>query len=475
MTIKNINITKSIEQAQRLLDSDAKMSDEVRAVLNLMIVVVTLLIEKLGLNSSNSSQPPSTDPNRKKKKKTRSNRKPGGQKGRKGVNLKQVEDPDIIETIEIDRTTIPAGDYREEGFEKRQVFDITISRTVTEYQAQVLVSSRGKRFVAPFPEGVSRPAQYGSGLKAHAVYMSMFQLLPYDRIRDYFADQGGVPVSAGSLVNFNQEACDRLEEFEEIVREKLIDASHAHVDETGINIDGKRRWLHCVSSLDWTLYYPHEKRGGEAIRDMGVLENFRGVLCHDHWKPYFQLNCLHALCNAHHLRELELAWDTDKYKWAKNMQLLLCEINDALTEAGGVLSADSQKAFRKRYRSLLTRADRECPAPKNDPTKRGRTKRSKSRNLLERLRDYEEETLRFMSDPDVAFTNNLGENDIRMTKVQQKISGCFRSMNGAETFCRIRSYLSTCRKQGMLPTEALNLLFKGDLPEFITHHQNGGE
>ena len=475
MTIKNINITKSIEQAQRLLDSDAKMSAEVRAVLNLMIVVVTLLIEKLGLNSSNSSKPPSLDPNRKKKMKKGKGRKPGGQKGRKGINLEQVNDPDVVETIEIDRRSIPAGDYKEAGFEKRQVFDIVISSIVTEYQAQILVDSTGRRFVACFPEGVTRPTQYGSGIKAHAVYMSMFQLIPYDRIRDYFADQCNTPVSAGSLVNFNQEAYDLLEEFEKIVRDNLIAASHAHADETGINIEGKRRWLHCVSNLEWTLYYPHLKRGGEAIKEIGVLEHFRGTLCHDHWKPYFQLNCLHALCNAHHLRELELAWETDKYKWAKNMQSLLCEINEAATDAGGLLSMTAQKRFLRRYRGLLTRGDRECPAPDEDTRKRGRAKRSKSRNLLERLRNFEEETLRFMGDRDVAFSNNLGENDIRMTKVQQKISGCFRSMDGAKTFCRVRSYLSTCRKKGMLPTEALNLLFLGKLPEFITQPAKGGE
>jgi len=458
LTINKINITDAIEQAQSLLKSDTKMSSEVRAVLNLMIVVVNLLIEKVGLNSKNSSKPPSTDPNRKKQNKKAGNgRKPGGQKGRKGANLKQAEDPDVIEVIEIDRRTIPPGDYKEAGFEKRQIFDIVISRIVTEYQAQILVDSKGKRFVAPFPHDVSRPAQYGPGIKSHAVYMSMFQLLPYDRIRDYFADQCEIPVSAGSLVNFNQEAFDRLEEFEKIARARLIDASHAHVDETGINIGGKRRWLHCVSNLDWTLYFPHEKRGSEAIKDMGVLEYFQGVLCHDHWKPYFKIDCLHALCNAHHLRELELAWETDKYKWAKNMQRLLCEINDAVTDAGGVLPNDSQKAFLE------------------GTTKRGRTKRSKSRNLLERLRDFEEETLRFMTDPNVPFTNNLGENDIRMTKVQQKISGCFRAMVGAKYFCRIRSYLSTCRKQGMEPTTALKKLFQGNLPEFISYPAKGGE
>lgn len=203
---------------------------------------------------------------------------------------------------------------------------------------------------------------------------------------------------------------------------------------------------------------------------MGILGNFSGTLCHDHWKPYFHYTCLHSLCNAHHLRELERAWEQDGQKWAKKMQMLLLEIDAAVEKAGGSVSDQVARKFRSRYRSLLTRADRECPppTPKTGPKKRGRVPKSKSRNLLERLRDYETETLRFMTDNRIPFTNNQGENDIRMTKVQQKISGCFRSFEGAQIFCRVRSYLSTCRKNGVQPTRALQLLFAGQLPKFLT-------
>lgn len=305
--------------------------------------------------------------------------------------------------------------------------------------------------------------------------MSGQQLIPYDRVRDYFSDQCRLPISAGSLANFNKEAFDRLEDFEAIARQNLINAKVAHVDETGINIDGKRLWLHCVSSLTWTLFFPHVKRGGDAMEAMGILKFFTGVLCHDHWKPYFTFNCLHALCNAHHLRELEWAWEHDGQKWAKNMQKLLLEIYDAVEKAGGCLDEQRQKKYLRRYRGLLTRADKECPPPKADPSRGGRLKKTKSRNLLERLRKFEEEVLRFMTDELVPFTNNQGENDIRMTKLQQKISGCFRSMEGAAIFCRVRSYLSTCRKNSIQPTEALNLLFQGKLPEFMTKSLQGGE
>jgi len=177
------------------------------------------------------------------------------------------------------------------------------------------------------------------------------------------------------------------------------------------------------------------------MNEIGILPSFLGTLCHDHWKPYFQYPCAHSLCNRHHLRELTRAYEQDCQKWAEKMRVLLLAINEDVEKNGGVLSKSDSKKWRKKYRSLLLEADIECPPP-NEPKqkKRGRTKRTKARNLLERLRDHEDDVLRFMDVIDVPFTNNQGERDIRMTKVQQKISGCFRSMDGAETFCRIRSY-----------------------------------
>jgi transposase len=249
----------------------------------------------------------------------------------------------------------------------------------------------------------------------------------------------------------------------------LIASDLAHADETGINIGGKRRWLHCVSNDYWTAYCPHEKRGTDAMDDMGILSKFKGILCHDHWKPYYKIDCTHALCNAHHLRELTRAWEQDEQQWARKMKDLLETINLKATEAGGALDAQESQKYRLKYRALIKKGEIECPEPIKPRKKgqRGRIKKSKSRNLLERLRDYEQDTLRFMDNESVPFSNNLGENDIRMTKVQQKISGCFRSMDGANIFCRVRGYLSTCRKQGVKSSHALDLLFNGKLPDFL--------
>jgi len=208
-----------------------------------------------------------------------------------------------------------------------------------------------------------------------------------------------------------------------------------------------------------------KKRGATQ---WGILPQFKGILCHDHWKPYYKYDCTHALCNAHHLRELERAWEQNEQKWVERIKSLLEEINQKVLDSGGSLSVDESRKFREKYREILKQADIECPEPSpKEKRNRGRAKKSQSRNLLERLRNFEDDVLRFMDVDYVPFTNNLGESDIRMTKVQQKISGCFRSIIGAQIFCRIRGYLSTCRKHGVSASHALECLFKGKMPEFL--------
>ncbi len=469
MKIESIDIEETIEKTRALIGQDEQMSVATKSMFEVLILLISLLANRLNLNSTNSSKPPSSDPNRKKQPKRKIGKKPGGQKGHVGTTLKKVDDPDIIEPIKVDRSKLPSGRYRQVDIETRQVFDIDISRVVTEYRAEVLEDDKGNRFVAAFPQGVTKAVQYGTGLKAHAVYMSQFQLIPYNRIQDYFADQLHIPVSEGSIFNFNKQAFHALAQFENQVKDEIIASAVAHADETGINMGGDRHWLHCVSNEFWTLYYPHEKRGMDAFDAMGVLPGFKGILCHDHWKPYFKLDCTHALCNAHHLRELIRAWEQDGQQWAQDLKNLLEKINSRVNAAGGALNAQQAGKYRSQYRKLIKQGEIECPEPTRPKKKgkRGRIKKSKSRNLLERLRDFENETLRFMENELVAFSNNLGENDIRMTKVQQKISGCFRSIEGAKIFCRIRSYLSTCRKQGVKSSYALELLFNGKLPEFM--------
>ena len=469
MTIQSIDIDATLKKVKTLLVEEKELSPTMRSMVELLVLLVTLLANSLNLDSSNSSNPPSSDPNRKKVRKAKGGRNAGGQKGRVGVTLQKVDDPDEIEVIRLDRRKLPPGKYKDMGYESRQVFDIDISRVVTEYQAQILEDSKGNRFVAPFPEEVTKAVQYGKSVKAHSVYMSQFQLIPYNRVQDYFKEQLQIPISSGSIYNFNQEAYDLLEVFEGKVKSKLAESVLMHVDETSINIDGNRYWLHCTSNDLWTSFFPHEKRGAVATEAIGILPKFTGILCHDHWKPYYTYKCVHSLCNAHHLRELTRAWEQDNQKWARRMKALLEDMNHAVNGAGGQLSRVESKIYRNKYMAILEKAEAECPPPNETQRngKRGRIKRTKARNLLERLRDYEDDVLRFLDNRIVPFTNNLGENDIRMTKVQQKISGCFRSMDGAKIFCRVRSYLSTCRKHDVNTSKALDLLFQGKLPDFV--------
>ncbi|GFO73983.1 transposase, IS66 family [Bathymodiolus platifrons methanotrophic gill symbiont] len=467
MKIDFIDVDSAISHAKQLLETERDISPALKSALEVILLLVTVLLNRVTLNSKNSSKPPASDPNRKKGNRKKSDKPSGGQKSHVGTTLQKIDAPDEIEIITIDRRTLPKGRYTEDGFETRQVFDIDISRVVTEYQAQRLINEKGQCFIAPFPDEVTKAAQYGNGIKAHVVYLSQYQLLPYNRIQEYFADQLGMPISEGSIYNFNELAYEKLAGFETISKEHLVESPCIHADETGININGKRHWLHGTSNDQWTHFFPHAKRGTEAMNDIGILPHFHGILCHDHWKPYYKYDCTHSLCNAHHLRELTRAWEQDKQEWALEMKRLLEKMNDAVNEAGGMLLHKEAEKWKVQYRELLGKAEIECPPPdKPKEVKRGRIKRSKARNLLERLINYEEDVLRFMTNTWVPFTNNAAENSIRMTKVQQKISGCFRSTKGAEIFCRVRGYLSTCRKQGLSATQAMTLVFEGKLPEF---------
>lgn len=470
MKIENIEINKTIEKARSQLIADKTISPSLRSTFELLILLLTILVKRMRINSKNSSKPPSQDPNRTRRirKDKGTKRKPGAQPGHDGSTLEKIDNPDEIEEILIDRRTIPAGEYNQIGFETRQVFDIKVTAKVTEYRAEILEDINGNQFVAKFPEEAITAAQYGNEVKSQSVYMSQFQLIPLARVTDYFKDQINLPLSKGSVSNFNMDAYNRLEYFEAWAKKQLLNAPFNHADETGINISGKRHWLHTLSNSFITQYHADEKRGKQGMDRMGVLPSYKGILCHDHWSPYYQYACVHALCNAHHLRELTFAWEEDNQQWAKKLHDLLIKMNDAIKKSdSGILPENEAAKYEKKYQSILEAGKIECPLAVKKTATRGRQKQSKSRNLLDRLINYQDDTLRFIKEDVVSFTNNQGENDLRMTKVQQKISGCFRSMMGAKIFCRIRGYLVTCRKNGVSPTDALRLLFNGKLPDFV--------
>jgi transposase len=473
MKFDKLSINETLNKAEDALKNEAGLSLSLKSIIELLILIIRMLTGKLNKNSSNSSIPPAVDKKRKRgSNKSKSNKKPGGQNGHDGFRLEKSDNPDKIKTIEIDKRTLPKGKYRDVGFDARQVIDFEITTIIIEYRAQVLEDTFGKQFVAQFPDFVTRDVQYGYRIKSNAVYLSQFQMIPYARIQDYFSEKMNIPISAGSIFNFNKEAYEFLEKFETIVKSELIQSAVLNADETGVNVNKQTIWLHCASNSLWSYFFPHERRGTDAMNAIGILSNFTGTLVHDHWKPYYTYSCLHALCNAHHIRELEYAAVEDKQVWAANMQTLLLEINEAIkTTDTGALTKNLCTRYGRKYDQIISDGEIECPLSEiplvNGKKKRGRVKKSKSRNLLERLRDYKEDTLRFMRDPLVPFTNNAGENDLRMTKVQQKVSGCFRSMEGAKIFCRIRSYILTCQKHEVKITDALELLFQRKMPKFI--------
>ena len=284
-------------------------------------------------------------------------------------------------------------------------------------------------------------------------------------------------MSAGSIYNFNKEVYERLAPFEDWVKRELSKALLLHADETGINIGGKRKWLHVVCSATLTLLMPHEKRGGEAMAAMGVLPEYTGTLVHDHWKPYYQLPCYHALCNAHHLRELQFILEQYQQPWAQRMSQLLVAIKTEVETAPPEHTSLSQKRlshFEQRYDKLIAQGLKANPSPDNPPPKkRGRKKQSPPKNLLDRLQNHKSHVLAFMADFRVPFDNNLAERDVRMVKIKQKVSGSFRTFAGAETFCAIRSYISTVRKQNLNVINAIHNALMGN--PFIPYAYQGTE
>ena len=444
---------------------------------------VKLLEDQLAKNSRNSSKPPSTDGFKKpapKSLRQKSARASGGQPGHTGQTLAMVEKPDRIEPHRVERC---AGCDRSlayrpaEAIEKRQVHDLPHMRLiVTEHQAEMKRCSCGHLNKAAFPEGVNAPVQYGPGVKAAAVYLKNYQLLPYERTCELLGDFFGCPISEGTLANLMGECHARLEQPVQQIKEQIAQAPVAQFDESGSRVEKKLWWLHAASTAHATYYDIHPKRGAEALEAIGILPDFGGRAVHDFWKPYFNYSCAHGLCNAHHLRELIFVHEQHQQDWAETMIDCLLDIQKAVALAKPTtehLTKARIRDFEARYQCILDEGYAANPlsaSPASAGKKRGRRKKTKPRNLLERLDEHRLEALAFMYDFRLPFDNNLAERDIRMMKVQQKISGMFRSQEGAHAFCRIRSYISTARKNARGALEAIACVFTGNpfVPRFNT-------
>jgi len=436
------------EVVDRLLAAEQQVKDLEENVRDLQ--------SRLALNSRNSSKPPSSDglakPPAPSSLRSKTGRKPGGQPGHPGHTLKPVEKPDHTQAHLLHHCScgLCGGVSLEHqpvlGYERRQVFDIPPLRlVVTEHKAEIKQCPvSGLQVRALFPPGVAAPAQYGPHFRGFMLYFYNEQLLPFERLRQTCCDLFGQPLSLGALTETNNRAYIALQPVETLIIGSLTQAAVVNVDESGLRVAGSLHWLHVACTAQLTFYGVHGKRGSEAMDALSVLPHCRAWLVHDHWKPYYKYDALHALCNQHLLRELKCLFEDHKEAWAGELsQFLLLWKDNPMTPLG--LDEAQFKQMHADYKAIVAKG--RCKHPRRNPGQ-GRAQQCKAANLLDRLEDYDLSVLGFLVDPSVPFTNNQGERDIRMIKVKQKISGCFRTLQGAQVFARIRGYLSTCRKQG---------------------------
>ena len=420
---------------------------------------------RLNLNSRNSSQPPSSDGwNRRQPKSLREKglHPRGGQPGHEGKTLERAEEPDRVQFHGAARCDACGAELDEgEVIQSRQVIDVApIRKEVVEHRVRQTRCACGKVHVGQFPSEVNASVQYGPVVKAIAVHLNQGQLIPVARTAQCIEDLLGLPVSQTFVMQACTQAKERLEPVVDEIGRAVQAAPVVHADETGLRVNQRLNWLHtaCTTTLTWLGL--HEKRGQEAFQAQDILPAFKGVLVHDGWKPYQALDCTHALCNAHHLRELTYVQEQMHQPWAGDMIALLTQANRTVQANPCGISPEQIGHWQAVYDLILEQATLENP--RAAPTgKRGKTKQTKATNLIARLREFADDVWRFATDPSVPFTNNLAEQAVRMTKVKQKISGGFRTQDGADTFCTIRSYLATLRKQGANLFHALVNTFNG--------------
>jgi len=456
------------EEAYQLCISEPRMMAKLIVKLQALQDRVDELERRLGLNSSNSSKPPSTDSAFESKAKTtfHTKRKAGGQKGHVGRSLKMVEHPDVVIVSsphvcsDCGACLANIGSYR---VASRQVFDLPVLKLeVSEYQVHAKRCPCCKTISKGlFPEGVTAPTQYGKRFCAAISYLSVHQMLPYERITQVMDDLFGHPISEGVILNALARVEENLSSFNVTSKKVLLQSAILHADETGMNVKGKLHWAHIALSHNATACLLHPKRGAEAMKEMGILPVYTKTLVHDHWKPYESIegSFEHAFCNAHHLRELKRVSEQDHQQWSDDMSKLLMWAHQKVTYAKAntkeALSPRMLKQLNTRYDTIVKSAHVYHVISQKETGKRGRPKQTFAKNLLDRLIKYKDETLRFITDFNVPFTNNAAERGLRMMKVKEKISGCFMSQKGGRIFMNIYAYILTVQKNGVNIMQAL--------------------
>ena len=455
--------SQTIEALLSLIDEQRAIIEKQRKEIAALTTRAAELERRLGLNSSNSSKPPSSDglarPARTSSLREKTGKKSGGQKGHKGETLAQAGEPDRVVNHYPEKCSncgrVPDM-TASTGYRKRQVFDVPEPQppSVTEHRAHICGCPYcGAQTQAAFPEDVSAPVQYGARITALAVYLRNCHFIPEDRLALLLKDVSGIEISPATIAAMEHRKAEQLAPVAEAIAGKVEQAPVKHMDGTGYRVGGFTQWLHVAATVLLTFYRTSARRGA-------LLADAIGVVVHDHWKPYFTMpGVIHALCNAHHLRELKALMEIEKEAWAFAMYRFLrqaCHAVNIASRKDTALNPRFAAWLQARYDRIVAQglAFHEAQPPPMRPNggngkkPRGRQRRRTGHNLLLRLQSRKEDVLRFLTDPSVPFTNNLAERDLRMMKVRQKISGCFRTAAGAEDFAVLRTVLSTAAKQG---------------------------
>ncbi len=476
-TIDKTSIRKEVDRVKQEFEqlcSDGKASSEIRVVMNSLLVVVELILaifleKKTRKNSKNSSLPPSQT---QKDETAISN---SGNKGKGKKVYGEVSNTRIKETVTIAKATtcgvcgvaLDKTPCREH--ERRTKIDIVFEKVVEHIDAEVKQCPNCEATVkGHFPKDMPGKLQYGNGIKAFAIHLIISQMVALNRVQKQISAMIGTAISEATLLKFVLRLHQSLEAWEAAAIESILKAPSVHVDETSFRVEGKNYWIHVYSSGETTLKLLHRKRGKEAIVGLNIIPRYGGVIIHDCWASYLSYDhCGHGLCGSHLLRELVFVIDSNQYRWARNMKRLLQETCRTVAEREEkCLSAKEYANLQKRYRNILTRGGKELPEiPEKPKGRRGRIAKSDAHNLWERLKKYETAVLLFARDPHVPFTNNRAERDLRMAKVKQKISGCFRRVQYAQAYCRISSYLQTMANQGVNPLVAIQMVLAGKTTE----------
>jgi len=469
------------EEYIQLLQEQVKQVPVLQALVSQLTEQVKTLQARVAKDSHNSSLPPSSDRFVRQPRSLRktSEKKGGGQQGHAGRTLQMTATPDEVIVHGVERCECCQQDLTRVAavrVERRQVVEVPTPQVIVrEHQVEAkCCPSCQHQTTAAFPSGVRAPVQYGASIAACAVYLSQQQLLPYARVCEVLEDLLGIALSEGSLREMIERCATQLETVEPQIKTALLQAGVIHQDETGVYVANTRHWLHVTATARLTHYQVHRSRGHEALEAIGILPSYTGISIHDSFGSYFLYRCQHALCNVHLLRELTYLAEDLGLWWAAKLKALLLEMKEATEQARALgkhwLHPVEVVDWERQFLDLLAEGDDVHPRAVAPPGQRGRVKQHPARNLLDRLRKHQHAVWAFLEDLRVDFDNNQAERDLRMVKVQQKVSGCFRSVAGARAFARIRGYLSTLRKQGMPVLAALEgtLLGHPVLPSFET-------